>query len=392
MILGASRYYARSIRKARAIGYDVVAVDRDANAEGFKDAGRFAVVDITDRDGVLRVARDSGIDGIVPLNDFGVETAAHVAHHLGLVGIPPEVAARATRKTVMRAAWDDAGLAQPRWRPARSLDDAIAAAAALGCWPLIVKPSDSHGGASRGVSVAAGPEQLRDAVTFAQSAYDDPEMIIEEWLDGLEHSVETITWRGQTHILAVSDKVKTPLPFRVDKSVDYPTRLDRDSRTALERLVRESVRALGITVGAAHVEACTTAHGPKLFELGARCGGGGTPDPIVPQVSGIDMLSEVVRIHAGDPPVNLEPDAEKGCSYRFLTPPPGQVRRIAGLADVARWPGVLDCAVTVTTGQAIRPVRVGADRAGFVIAAGASRADAVALADRAEQSIRFEIE
>ena len=392
MILGASRYYARSIRKARAIGYRVVAIDRDPRAEGFMDADQSAVVDITDRDGVLRAARNIGINGIVPLNDFGVETAAHVSDHLGLIGISPEAAARATRKTLMRAAWDAAGLPQARWRRAATVEEALAAADAIGCWPLIVKPADSHGGASRGVSVAADHDALREAVAFAQSAYRDPEIIIEEWLDGVEHSIETITWRGETHVLAVSDKVKTPLPYRVDKSVDYPTALTGGALAALHALVKASVRALGISVGAAHVEACTTAHGPKLFELGARCGGGGTPDPIVPQVSGIDMLSEVVRIHAGDAPENLVPNAEQGCSYRFLTPPPGYLRGIAGVEDVAGWPGVLDCAVTVTAGQEIKRVRVGADRAGFVIAAGASRADAVALADRAEQSIRFEIE
>ena len=392
MILGASRYYARSIRKARAIGYRVIAVDRDANAEGFKDADQHAAVDIIDRDGVLRVARDAGIDAIVPLNDFGVETAAHVADHLGLIGIMPAAAARATRKTLMRAAWDEAGLPQARWRTATTVAEALAGADAIDRWPLIVKPADSHGGASRGVSVAADRAALREAVAFAQSAYSDPEIIIEEWLDGIEHSVETITWRGETHVLAVSDKVKTPLPYRVDKSVDYPTALSGSALSELHELVKTSVRALGITVGAAHVEACTTAAGPKLFELGARCGGGGTPDPIVPQVSGIDMLGEVVRVHAGDAPLNLMPTAEHGCSYRFLTPAPGRLRAVAGVEEVARWQGVLDCAVTVTPGQEIRRVRVGADRAGFVIAAGPSRADAVALADRAEQTIRFDIE
>jgi biotin carboxylase len=390
MILGASRYYARSIRKARAIGYDVVAVDRDAHAEGFRDADRFSVVDITDRDGVLRAARDIGIDGIVPLNDFGVETAAHVAHHLGLVGITPDAAARATRKTLMRAAWDGADLPQPRWRAASTIERAMAAADAIGRWPLIVKPADSHGGASRGVSVAGSPDELRDAVAFAQQAYNnDAEVIVEEWLDGIEHSAETVTWQGETHVLAVSDKVKTPLPYRVDKSVVYPTALTGRALADLHTLIKASVRALGITVGAAHVEACTTADGPRLFELGARCGGGGTPDPIVPYVTGIDMVGEVVRIHAGDAPRRLQPHAPRGCVYRFLTPAPGAFRSVEGVDDVASWPGVLDCAVMLDAAQPIKQVRVGADRAGFVIAGGETRADAVRLADRAEDAIRF---
>ena len=389
MILGASRYYARSIEKARAIGYRVVAVDRNPDAEGFARADAHAAVDITDRAGVLAVARQYRIDGIVPLNDFGVETAAHVAHHLQLIGISPGAAERATRKTLMRAAWDRAGLPQPRWRSARTVDDALAASAALDRWPLIVKPADSHGGASRGVSVARSPGDLAAAVEFAMHAYPDPEIVIEEWIDAIEHSVETVTWRGDTHVLAVSDKVKTPLPFRVDKSVNYPTRLEPPALDALTTVVTAAVRALGITVGAAHVEACTTPDGPILFELGARCGGGGTPDPIVPFVTGVDMIAEVVRVHAGDAPTRLAPATARGCCYRFLTPPAGRISAVAGVETVAAWPGVLDCAVTVAAGDAIRAVRVGADRAGFVITGGQTRAEAERLADRAEQSIRF---
>ena len=389
MVLGASRYYARSIRKARDIGYRVIAIDRDPAAEGFADADEHAAVDITDRDGALRVAHERGIDGIVPLNDFGVETAAHVAHHLGLVGISSDAAARATSKTLMRAAWDDAALPQPKWRRATTLDAALAAADAIGGWPLIVKPADSHGGASRGVSVANTTAQLREAIAFAQQAYGDPEVVVEQCITGIEHSVETITWRGETHVIAVSDKVKTPLPYRVDKSVDYPTVLRGADLDALHAVVKASVRALGISVGAAHVEACTTSQGPMLFELGARCGGGGTPDPIVPFVTGIDMLAEVVRIHAGDEPHSLSVAAQRGCVYRFLTPRPGEVTRVEGLDAVASWPGVLDCAVTLPAGQPVKPVRVGADRAGFVIAGGDTRADAEQLADRAERAIRF---
>ena len=389
MILGASRYYARSIHKARAIGYRVIAVDRDPAAEGFAAADAHAVVDITDRDRVLAVARQQGIDGVVPLNDFGVETAAHVAHHLGLIGITPETAARATRKTSMRAAWQAAGLPQPHWRAARTMAEAMTAAAELDYWPLIVKPADSHGGASRGVSVAHSPQQFPAAVEFAMTAYADPEMVIEQWIEAIEHSVETVTCHGKTYVLAISDKVKTPLPYRVDKSVDYPTQLKPAAREALESLVKAAVGALGIQVGAAHVEACTTGDGPRLFELGARCGGGGTPDPIVPFVTGIDMLSDVVRLHAGDAPLNLTPVIARGCCYRFLTPPPGLLDSVHGVETVAAWPGVLDCAVTVAPGQAIRPVRVGGDRAGFVITGGETRADAERLADAAEREIRF---
>ena len=392
MVLGASRYYARSIRKARAIGYEVVAVDANPDAVGFADSDHFEVVDITDVPGVLRAATKHNVDGILPLNDFGVLAAAQVAAELGVVGISPDAAKRATRKTEMRAAWDRAGLPAVRWSAARSVREAMTAADAIASWPLVVKPADSRGGGSRGVSVVESPEDLAAAVAFAQSCYPDPEVIVEECLEGVEHSVETITWRGETHVLAVSDKVKTPLPYRVDKSVDYPTHLAPSELDALRDVVKAAVRALGIDVGAAHVELCTTAAGPRLFELGARCGGGGTPDPIIPFVTGVQMLAETVRLHAGDEPMTLVPQVQRGCSYRFLTPRPGRLRAVRGVEDVAAWPHVLDCAVTVAPGESIRPIRAGADRAGFVIAGGNDRQAALALADAAERHIQFDVD
>jgi biotin carboxylase len=91
----------------------------------------------------------------------------------------------------------------------------------------------------------------------------------------------------------------------------------------LEDHIKEAVRAIGIDFGAAHVELATTKDGFVLFELGARCGGGGTPEPIVPFVTGVDEFVETVRILSGDAPVNLKPKRNNGCSYHFITPKAG---------------------------------------------------------------------
>ena len=257
-------------------------------------------------------------------------------------------------------------------------------------WPLIVKPNDSRGGGSRGVSKVRNAEELPRAIEFAQSFYDDKSAVIEEYLDGVEHSVETITHEGETHVLAMSDKVKTPEPYRVDKSVIYPSAITPEATERVHAVVKAAVRALGIVEGAAHVELCTTADGPRLFELGARCGGGGTPDPIVPFLTGVEMFKEVVRLALGEEPGNLKPLYTRGCVYRFLTPAPGRLRSFRGLDEVRSWTNILDADVTLREGDEIRPVRAGGDRAGFVIAGGLTRAEAIALADRAEAHITFE--
>jgi biotin carboxylase len=392
MILGASRYYVRYVAAAQTLGCEVLLTDRNAQAEGFAFADRWEVVDIADVAGSIGVARRHRVDGVVAVNDFGVQTAAAIAAALGLAGIEPRVAEYATSKAWMRRIWAEAGVPSARFRVVTTLDEAYRAADELDRWPLIVKPADSRGGGSRGVSRVDHVGDLPQALAFAQSFYADKSVLIEEFLDGTEHSIDTITHAGQTFVLAVSDKVKTPAPYRVDKSVIYPTAYQGAELRQIHEATQAAVRALGITVGAAHVELCMTSHGPKLFELGARCGGGGTPDPIVPWVSGVEMAKEVIRLALGDKPRQLMPRHNRGCVYRFLTPSPGRVQAIHGIAEVKAWDNILDAEVLVKPGDEIRAVRTGGDRAGFLIAAGETRQDAIDLADRAEDAIGFQYE
>jgi biotin carboxylase len=368
----------------------VVVVDRDPHADGFAYANFHEVVDIVDAAGVMEVARRYQVSAVVALSDFGVPSAAAATEVLGLVGLSRQSADLVTRKSCMRQRWDEAGVPSVRWCVVATAADALRAADELGVWPLIVKPDDSRGGGSRGVRVVESRTELSVAVTAAQSCYPSNAVIIEEFVRGVEHSAETFTFAGETHVLAIADKVKSSLPYRVDTSVVYPTSVDAAQREAIVGACRAAVTAVGITSGPAHVELCTTADGPRLFELGARCGGGATPDPIVPYATGIEQLKETVRIALGDPPVNLTSRWSRGCVYRFLSPPPGRVAAVHGAAEVRQWPNVLDCAVTVRPGDEVRPLRAVTDRAGFLIAGGETRDEAIALADRAERHIRFD--
>ncbi|MDP9067823.1 MAG: ATP-grasp domain-containing protein [Actinomycetota bacterium] len=292
----------------------------------------------------------------------------------------------------MREAFEHHRVPSARFRAVRTKEDASRAVAELDTWPLIVKPSNSRGGGSRGVMRISSERDLEPALHFAQSFYDQSEVIIEECFEGSEHSVETITYEGTTAVIAVSDKVKSPPPYRVDKAVIYPTRLPPDKLSVLEQVVTAAVRAVGVTWGPVHVELSYEPDGPRVIELGARCGGGGTPDPIVPFVTGVEMLQEVIRMSLGERPGSLTPERQWGCVYHFLTPAPGILHRVEGLDRVREWRGILDCDVSILPGQEIRPVRIGADRAGFVIAGDEKREVAIGLAEKAEQTIKFHVE
>ncbi len=84
LILGGGRYYLKAIEAAKKLGYYTIVIDREKDVPGYKIADKSRSIDIVDYEKVLEFAKDQKIDGIVPLNDYGVFTAAFVAENLGL--------------------------------------------------------------------------------------------------------------------------------------------------------------------------------------------------------------------------------------------------------------------------------------------------------------------
>ncbi|WP_440992288.1 ATP-grasp domain-containing protein [Haloarchaeobius baliensis] len=390
LILGAGTSYVDLIRGASDVCSHVVVTDQDETAPGFAAADDSEPVDIMDIDGTREVAEMYGVDGVLPVNDYGVRTAAVVSDELDLPGIKPSVASRCIDKAEMRRQWEKAGLSQPDFEVVTTLEGAHEAFDSIP-GTTVFKPADSTGGGSRGVSIVEDASEVADAFSFAQSPYDDDErIIVEEMAVGSEHSIEVVTVpNDDPTVVAISDKEKTPLPYRVDKSVIYPTK--SEARQQIADAAIDAVDALGIDFGAAHVELAYTDEGPKLFELGARCGGGATADPIVPAVTGIPYFQNIAKLYSGDTDVDFEPKKRDGVTYRFLTPEPGILESVSGVDTVRQRDDVLSCRIWIEPDDTIEPVKEGHDRCGSVITHGPTRDSAYQSAEEAESLLEFHI-
>ena len=53
----------------------------------------------------------------------------------------------------------------------------------------------------------------------------EKKVIIEEFIGGVEVSVETISWKGKHYILSITDKVTTNAPFFVELEHHQPSNL-----------------------------------------------------------------------------------------------------------------------------------------------------------------------
>ena len=88
LFVGAGRHQRRAIAQARAQGLRVVAVDRNPGALGLEAADVAEVVDFSDVDAVIEVARRHAVDGVLTISaDRAVPVVAAVTEALDLPGI-----------------------------------------------------------------------------------------------------------------------------------------------------------------------------------------------------------------------------------------------------------------------------------------------------------------
>jgi biotin carboxylase len=387
LILGGGRYNVPSIRSARDAGFFTIVADRDPEAPGLKEADVALPIDLNNCDALIEaIEKQGGIDGVLSMAEVGVRAAASLSCRLGLPSISKEAAENATSKAAMRRLWQRIGAYSTPFEVVNTPREAEEAVKSLSRFPLIFKPDRSFGG-SRGVTRVDGPDQVSRAFAAAQAAgLPNSKVVIEHCLEGSEHSCEVLIWQGKTSVLCIGQKIKSLLPYRVDVSVRYPARLSQVQEQAIAEMCHNAVSALGLTQGAGHVEFAYTEHGPVLFELGARCGGGHTPQ-IARQVSGVDEFLQACRMACGMPPSQFIPSERRGADYRFLIFAPGIVKEVTIPESLRADPQIVDVGITIQPGEQIRTLRSTSDRAGFLVSTADTLEEAVERANHACRNI-----
>jgi biotin carboxylase len=390
LVLGANRFYVRVMELLREAGFRVLAVDRNADAPGRAFADDFAAIDIVDREAVLRWAADHRIDGIMAVNDFGVRTASYVAQALGLIGLTADAAERASDKGRMRDCWAAAGLPNPEYRVVCDGAGVRRAAMEL-AFPCVVKPTDCGGG-GRGISVVESADQLDSAIEACAPYVANRRIVVERFIAGTEMTIETLSIDGKVAVLAMSDKTKPAATTRVATSVNYPADSPDDITERVAEVVEAAVLAVGITDGMAHTEVIVQEGGqPVLVELGGRGGGGHIFHTIIEAVSGVNAPVETARVLTRSP-VALPPIQRRGAVYRFFDIPPGILRGHRNLEEARAVPGVLEVDIHKTPGTWVGDLRDSMYRVGYIVTAGATRAEAIAAAEAVERIVEIDVE
>ena len=366
-IIGASILQLPAIQKAKELGYTVGVADYNAAAVGVAYADEFYNVSTNDPEGIYEAAKAFGADGIMTLaTDMPMRSVAYACERLGLPGISCDTAVKATDKAEMIRAFEENGVAHPWYRVVNSPAEALDITHRV-TYPCITKPTDSSG--SRGIMLAHTPEELVTAVAYSAENGRGGSVIVEEYMQGPEVSVEVVVWQGEVHILQITDKITTGAPRFVEMGHTQPSRLNAEVQEQIKDLTCRAVKAIGIENGPAHVEMMVTENGPKMVELGARMGGDCITTHLVPLSTGVDMIRATIDICLGQTP-DLTPKWNRGAAIRYLEVPCGFITAIDNVDAAGQIAGVQQISFTAKVGDYAGGIYSSSDRIGFVIADG----------------------
>lgn len=109
-------------------------------------------------------------------------------------------------------------------------------------YPIIVKPTDRSG--SRNIMKLDSISGVERAVKEACETSFEHKAIIEEYITGNEYSMETISYKGRHHFLAVTKKYTTGAPHFIETGHKQPSDLPDDIKNKAIDIVFKALDAL----------------------------------------------------------------------------------------------------------------------------------------------------
>jgi biotin carboxylase len=375
-ILGASMLQVPAIRKAKEKGLYVYTLDYDPKAVGIPYADEFLCISTIDREAVLKAAQQYRPDYIITsTSDMPVRTVAWVCEKLGMpTDIAYEDAIAATDKAAMRRRMKECGVPVPEFHVIHSAEELKQSAENM---PerFVIKPADNA--ASRGVCLVEKSRQPDyDAVyAFTRGYSRGGEVLVEEFMTGPEVSVESFTVQDTTHIITITDKMVTELPYFVETGHTEPSRLPASAQEDIRWVTLAAVAALHLHNGPTHTEIKVTPDGAKLVEIAARLGGDFITSRLVPLSSGVDLIGCSLSSMLGEK-VEWERKLTRGAAIRYVQASEGIIREISGTEEAASMPGVQEVVMYRGVGDRAAELESSGDRLGHVIAVGADADEA----------------
>ena len=292
------------IRRAKDLGFRVLAVDRNPEAPGFALADEQIVLSTYEAEPIIAKLRDLigdyDIQGVINRSSGPpVVTAAYICQALSLPGIPPQAAATIVNKASFMSACAQLGIPAPRHQAVRSVGEVNWQAIR---YPAVLKPALSLVGKS-GVYVVESEKDARSRFCTAQASSYDGLVEIEEFVPGQDVALMSMVSGGELLPVVLLDEMNE---FDGDgmlqgKGFAVPSALSGSVEGAkIHALGRQIVSKFGLDTTPLLVSCrCPIGGLPRVIEIHLDLGGDLILDELLPASTDFDFVAFAIHIMTG---------------------------------------------------------------------------------------------
>jgi len=366
LVFGLSDLQKSLIERCKAKGLFTVGIDPNPEAKCRNLVDVFEVVSGQDFEATLNVVKMHNVSAIITAaTDKPLIMMARICEAIRFRFFSVETAIQSTDKLLMKQRFQEHNVPCANGfvlNNFKQLSDKILE------YPLIVKPRDNSG--SRGVIYCNNCEDLNNAIKVALQFTKKGNVLVEEFIEGKEYSVEGIHYRGETYIIQITEKVTSNFPFNVEMGHKQPADLDDSKINEINNLVSKMATAFRFDNCASHTELIVSSKGIiKIIETSPRLGGDFISSTLTPLSTGVNMEDLLIDISLG---LDLCPDfaLPKKNHYSgivYFEARPGRIASIVELNKNILPRGVIELVITLKAGDEVKPITCSLDRYGYAI-------------------------
>lgn len=361
LIFGVGPLQKSIINRAKLMGLYTVGIDPCEDATCRNDVDVFEVVGGQDYEGTCAVVEKHCIDAIVTAaTDKPLVMMARIAEKYGFPFFSVATAQWSTDKFQMKQRFMEGGVPCAKGRLVKS-----AAEVEDFEYPVIVKPRDNSG--SRGVKLCRTKEELEQSMAEALEYSKLDSVLVEEFIDGPEYSIEGLHYDGKSEVIQFTEKKTTEFPYNVELGHIQPANINDENKQKIREIVAKIGKALRFENCPSHTELKINERGIFVIETSPRLGGDYITSTLTPLSTGVNVEDELLRIALGEK-ISPTPQSVQYSGVRFFAFKEGTIIKHAPDVDfVKNWPHVVDFSFTLKEGDKVNRITSSLNRYGQLI-------------------------
>lgn len=314
LVLAGSTYQIPTIEKAKRLGYRVITADNNPGNPGHLLADASFNVSTVNVDEIISLAARENISGVIsPGTDVAVLTAACVAESLGLPG-PPSTSARVlTEKRLFRRFLESRGFHSPTVLELSEGETPNASVFDGTKW--LLKPNRASG--SKGTFIITSQVEFENRINESRSESLDSAVLLEEYIEGTQHSCEGILLDGRIVLSLITDRDTAKPPFTTTIGHRVPTRLSNQIQKFLTSDLERLFSSLEIFECVFDCDFVAKAESVLLIEVTPRLGGNSLSRLIAASLD-FDLITYAIQQACGDDKDTIFQNSIKPCSIQLL--------------------------------------------------------------------------